>query len=125
MNLTIGPCIALLLAAAPVLEAQTNIVFIFTDDWGWGDLGCHGHPYLKTPNLDGLASADFSDVDEGWLDGVTTVGITSAASTPDDLVQEIVAFFRRGNPELEVIEEGEWENITFRQPKRVPPPTLA
>ncbi len=35
---------------------KPNIVFIFADDWGWGDLGCHGHPYLKTPNLDRLAS---------------------------------------------------------------------
>ncbi len=32
-----------------------NIVFIFADDWGWGDLGCHGHRYLKTPNIDRLA----------------------------------------------------------------------
>lgn len=32
-----------------------NIVFIFADDWGWGDLGCHGHPYVKTPNIDRLA----------------------------------------------------------------------
>jgi N-acetylgalactosamine-6-sulfatase len=32
-----------------------NIVFIFADDWGWGDLGIHGHPYLKTPHLDRLA----------------------------------------------------------------------
>ena len=32
-----------------------NIVFIFADDWGWGDLGCHGHPYVKTPNIDALA----------------------------------------------------------------------
>ena len=35
---------------------KPNIVFIFADDWGWGDLGCHGHPHLKTPNLDRLAS---------------------------------------------------------------------
>lgn len=34
---------------------QPNIVFIFADDWGWGDLGCHGHPYVKTPNIDRLA----------------------------------------------------------------------
>ncbi len=32
-----------------------NILFIFADDWGWGDLGCHGHPYVKTPNIDRLA----------------------------------------------------------------------
>ncbi|MEM0924471.1 MAG: sulfatase-like hydrolase/transferase [Planctomycetota bacterium] len=36
-------------------EPRTNIVFIFADDWGWGDLGCHGHPYAKTPNIDRLA----------------------------------------------------------------------
>ena len=44
--------------AAVVLHAgeQPNIVFIFADDWGWGDLGCHGHPYVKTPNIDRLAA---------------------------------------------------------------------
>jgi N-acetylgalactosamine-6-sulfatase len=35
---------------------RPNIIFIFADDWGWGDLSCHGHPFLKTPNLDRLAS---------------------------------------------------------------------
>ena len=32
-----------------------NIVFVFADDLGYGDLGCHGHPYAKTPALDQLA----------------------------------------------------------------------
>jgi arylsulfatase A-like enzyme len=36
--------------------ARPNIVFIFADDWGWGDLSCHGHPYVKTPNIDRLAA---------------------------------------------------------------------
>ncbi len=36
--------------------SQPNLVFIFADDWGWGDLSCHGHPWLKTPHLDRLAS---------------------------------------------------------------------
>ena len=35
-------------------DERPNIIFIFADDWG-GDLGCHGHPYLKTPNIDRLA----------------------------------------------------------------------
>ncbi|MBA4016504.1 MAG: N-acetylgalactosamine 6-sulfate sulfatase (GALNS) [Pirellula sp.] len=35
--------------------AQPNVVFIYADDWGWGDLTCHGHPDLKTPHLDRLA----------------------------------------------------------------------
>lgn len=60
------------------------------------------------------------DIDESWLEGIRSVGLSSAASTPEDLVQEIVAFFRSRNPDLDVIEEGEWEDITFRQPKRMP-----
>ena len=42
--------------AATRRAEKPNIVFIFADDWGWGDLGCHGHPWLKTPNIDRLAS---------------------------------------------------------------------
>ncbi len=34
---------------------KPNIIFIFADDWGWGDLSCHGHPYVKTPSIDRLA----------------------------------------------------------------------
>ncbi|MBX3144747.1 MAG: 4-hydroxy-3-methylbut-2-enyl diphosphate reductase [Trueperaceae bacterium] len=61
-----------------------------------------------------------ADVQDAWLAGVSSVGITSAASTPDDLVQAVVERFRLANPALAVVEEGEWENITFRKPKRVP-----
>ena len=33
-----------------------NVVLILTDDQGWGDVGFHGNPHLKTPNLDRLAN---------------------------------------------------------------------
>lgn len=62
--------------------------------------------------------ADLAALDLG---GVQSVGITSAASTPDDLVQAVVAHFRALNPALQVIEEGEWENIEFREPKKIGP----
>ncbi|MEM1294910.1 MAG: sulfatase-like hydrolase/transferase [Verrucomicrobiota bacterium] len=45
-----------LLALSPADTTKPNIVFIFADDWGWGDLSCHGHPYVKTPNIDRLAA---------------------------------------------------------------------
>lgn len=61
-----------------------------------------------------------SDLDPDWLKGTRSVGVTSAASTPDDLVQEIKAHFLDHNPNLTIIEEGEWEDIAFRPAKRVP-----
>ena len=50
--------IACLVTCAPVAYAaeRPNVLFIYADDWGWGDLGCHGHPEMKTPNLDRLAN---------------------------------------------------------------------
>ena len=32
-----------------------NVVFIFADDLGYGDLSCYGHPVAKTPHIDRLA----------------------------------------------------------------------
>ena len=44
------------LVTTVVAETKPNIILVMTDDQGYGDLGCHGHPFLKTPNLDKLYS---------------------------------------------------------------------
>ena len=45
-----------LLVAIEGRETRPNILILFADDLGVGDLGCYGHPTTKTPSIDRLAS---------------------------------------------------------------------
>ena len=44
------------LAAATLQAAPPNIVYIFADDLGYGDLSCYGATKVKTPKIDQLAA---------------------------------------------------------------------
>jgi 4-hydroxy-3-methylbut-2-enyl diphosphate reductase len=59
------------------------------------------------------------EVLEEWLDDVETVGITSGASAPEELVQRLVAFFReRGAAEVSELEVSK-EDVRFMMPREI------
>ena len=46
---------ALFVACALTAQTRTNVVFVFIDDMGYGDLSCYGNPDISTENIDRLA----------------------------------------------------------------------
>ena len=59
MRVTVKTVVFLILMLATsrlVSGAAPNFIFFLSDDHRWDRLGCAGHPILKTPTMDGLAS---------------------------------------------------------------------
>jgi N-acetylglucosamine-6-sulfatase len=55
-RLTVFPACLLWAGLSPAAAAdRPNILFVLTDDQRWDFMGCAGHPYLETPNMDRLA----------------------------------------------------------------------
>ena len=61
---------------------------------------------------------DQRGIDPAWLIGVSRVGITSGASVPDQLVQDVVEFFKRRGAQVEQVGLVE-ENIHFAMPTEI------
>ncbi len=60
-----------------------------------------------------------AQVEEAWLGGAETVGITSGASAPEELVAELVEFFRgRGTSDVSELKTVD-ESVRFMLPKKI------
>jgi 4-hydroxy-3-methylbut-2-en-1-yl diphosphate reductase len=56
------------------------------------------------------------EIEESWLDGVGSVGVTSGASVPDELVQGVLAFLEERGYPAAVEERLTEENLVFALP---------
>jgi 4-hydroxy-3-methylbut-2-enyl diphosphate reductase len=63
---------------------------------------------------------DFAEeIEEAWLEGVSTVGVTSGASVPEVLVEGVLEWLaQRGFEDVEIVKAAE-ESITFSLPKEL------
>ncbi|MGL4925546.1 MAG: 4-hydroxy-3-methylbut-2-enyl diphosphate reductase [Plesiomonas shigelloides] len=59
------------------------------------------------------------DIDEAWLQGVDTVGVTAGASAPEVLVQAVIARLQDLGAVTVTETEGREENITFEVPREL------
>jgi 4-hydroxy-3-methylbut-2-enyl diphosphate reductase len=74
---------------------------------------------VEVARSNGVASYlidDESEIDEGWLAGIESVGITSGASAPESLVQGVVSWFRQRGVEEVRSQDAVRENVSFRLP---------
>lgn len=56
LALMVATLLGLLPSHSQAATRPPNIVILFADDLGYGDLGCYGHPTIRTPNLDRMAA---------------------------------------------------------------------
>lgn len=70
-------CLTVLAQSEEQEPARPNIIIFLTDDVGYGDLACYGHPVVQTPHLDGFAKEGVKMMD---MHSAATVCSPSRAS---------------------------------------------
>jgi 4-hydroxy-3-methylbut-2-en-1-yl diphosphate reductase len=73
----------------------------------------------RAGGVDAYLIDDESEIDEAWLNGVESVGLTSGASAPESLVHRVVGWFgERGVSQIESL-DGAFEDVFFKLPREV------
>ena len=78
----------------------------------------------RAGGVDAYLVDDESEIDQRWLEGVGTVGVTSGASAPESLVRHVLAWFRERGVD-EIRESHEPEDVFFKLPAEVRPRAAA
>lgn len=104
--------------AVKLVGAESDLVIVV------GSQNSSNSQRLVDVALDAGAEASYlidgaEEIDEAWLDGVTTVGVTSGASVPEVLVDGVLEWLaERGYADVELVQPVD-ERITFSLPKEL------
>ncbi len=98
------------LAGVSAFAVKPNIIYILSDDLGYGDLSCYGQKHFQTPNLDRMAK-------EGMRFTQHYAGCAVSAPSRSSLMTGLNTGHTPVRGNMEVGEEGQWplpaETITF------------
>jgi arylsulfatase A-like enzyme len=104
---------------APDVPKRPNIVFVLTDDQGYGDLGCHGNPIIQTPAIDAFhgRSLRFTQFHVGTTCAPTRSGLLTGLNCNSAGVWHTIggaALLRQGIPTLpEVLGDNGYATALF------------
>jgi arylsulfatase A-like enzyme len=95
----IEPCLA--------VKSKPNIILILTDDQGYGDIGRHGNPILKTPNMDRLydESVRFTDFQVSPCCAPTRCALMTGMHEFKSGVTHTILPYRQMNPKSTTVAE--------------------
>ena len=73
----------------------------------------------RASGVESYLIGDETEIDEGWLEGVETGGITSGASAPESLVRRVLGWFRERGVDDVRAHSDEHEAVTFKLPVEI------
>ena len=72
----------------------------------------------KRQGLNAYLISSYRDIQEEWLRGINSIGLTSGASTPESLIREVIDYFKRThNAKIETLKHKEEGEIKFNLPE--------
>ena len=103
-------------ASEPLAGSRPNVVLVITDDQGYGPVGRHGHPWIKTPHLDKMAAEGMRFTQHYAGDTVCADGVGGRDMGSAD-AEEFIRRWATDDPER-VVGEGHVRPLDHEPPRR-------